>query len=61
MMDVIDDFLTGASERDLFPAVKHALGLAKATLDRYYSRTDDSNIYRIAMGEWYFLSMSPSL
>ena len=57
-MDVVDDFLTGASEHDLFPAVKHALSLAKATLDRYYSRTDESNVYRIAMGERFLFMIS---
>ena len=60
MMDVIDDFLVDAGpapvtnapskKRNLHPAVKAAIALAKATMNRYYSRTDDSNIYRITMG-----------
>lgn len=49
MMDVIDDFFTETPTRMLHPAVKSALTLAQATLNKYYSRTDDSNVYRIAM------------
>jgi hypothetical protein len=32
------------------PAIRHALTLAKKTLDRYYSLTDDVEVYRIVMG-----------
>ncbi|KAJ7934925.1 hypothetical protein B0H13DRAFT_1454624, partial [Mycena leptocephala] len=31
------------------PSVKMALLLAKKTMNRYYRRTDESNIYRISM------------
>ncbi|KAF9060308.1 hypothetical protein BDP27DRAFT_1237031, partial [Rhodocollybia butyracea] len=50
MMDVVDNFLRDAPKRPLHDAVKAALKLAQSTLDRYYSRTDASNVYRIAMG-----------
>ncbi|KAE9403727.1 hypothetical protein BT96DRAFT_814525 [Gymnopus androsaceus JB14] len=59
MMDVIDDFLVNAgpapvtnapsNKRNLHPAVKAAIALAKATMNHYYLFTDDSNIYWITM------------
>ena len=50
-MDVIDDFLSQNPKHDLHAAVKASLKLAQATLNCYYSRTDESNVYRIAMGK----------
>ncbi|KAE9398542.1 hypothetical protein BT96DRAFT_749153, partial [Gymnopus androsaceus JB14] len=49
MMDIIDDFFGSTPKRDVHPAVRSALELAQSTLNRYYSRTDDSNVYQIAM------------
>jgi hypothetical protein len=50
VMDVINDRLTvKANDRSLSLAIRSSLGLAKKTLNRYYSRTDDSEAYRIAM------------
>ncbi|KAJ6489930.1 hypothetical protein C8R45DRAFT_763643, partial [Mycena sanguinolenta] len=59
-MDRIDNLITativnpprtsvGPSRRALHPSILSALQLAKATLNKYYSHTDSSNIYRIAM------------
>jgi hypothetical protein len=49
-MDIISDRLTtAANNEELNEAVRAAAGLAKQTLNRYYSRTDDSEAYRIAM------------
>ena len=50
-MDRIDDLLSEAAKRPLVPAVKHALKFARASINKYYSKTDASDIYRIAMGE----------
>ncbi|KAE9400038.1 hypothetical protein BT96DRAFT_819729, partial [Gymnopus androsaceus JB14] len=59
MMDIIDDFLididtgslsNGPPKRNLHAAVKAAVVLAKATMNCYYSQTDESNVYCIAMG-----------
>jgi hypothetical protein len=57
-MDYINDCLTTHSKnRALSPAIKASLGLGKKTLNRYYSLTDSSEVYRIAMGaSWLFLS-----
>lgn len=50
-MDHINDRLTAkALDNNLSLAIRAALGLTKKTLNRYYSRTDDSEAYRIAMG-----------
>jgi hypothetical protein len=46
-MDHINDRLTAkALDNTLSPAIRAALGLAKKTLNRYYSRTDDSEAYQ---------------
>jgi hypothetical protein len=51
-MDIINDRLTAkANDPNISPAIRSALGLAKKTLNRYYSRTDDSEAYRIAMSK----------
>ncbi|TFK79869.1 hypothetical protein K466DRAFT_579083 [Polyporus arcularius HHB13444] len=50
MIDVIDGMLKGASnDRGLKPAVRVAASLGRAVLNRYYSKTDDSIMYRCAM------------
>ncbi|KAF5372622.1 hypothetical protein D9758_005249 [Tetrapyrgos nigripes] len=54
-MDRIDDLLTAqtttapSSSQPLHSSVKAALRLAKKLMNRYYSRTDESSIYRISM------------
>ncbi|KAG6821639.1 hypothetical protein H0H92_001728, partial [Tricholoma furcatifolium] len=49
-MDKIDKMLReDAAKTTLTPAVHEALGFARRRLDKYYSKTDTSNIYRIAM------------
>ncbi|KAJ7605704.1 hypothetical protein DFH06DRAFT_1020047 [Mycena polygramma] len=53
-MDKIDDLLTStivssSGRRPIHKQVRKALNLAKTTLNKYYSRTDTSNVYRIAM------------
>ncbi|KAF8667473.1 hypothetical protein AX14_006338 [Amanita brunnescens Koide BX004] len=50
-MDYIDEiFTTGLlNDQRLDPAIHAAIGLAKKTLNRYYSKTDTSDLYRIAM------------
>lgn len=52
-MDYIDEVFTkGILQRTMLdPAIRAALGLAKKTLNRYYSLTDSSNLYCIAMGK----------
>lgn len=49
-MDRIDKMLSSATTTQLDPAVKHALTFARKIMDKYYSKTDVSNVYRIAMG-----------
>ncbi|KAF9560221.1 hypothetical protein CPC08DRAFT_618530, partial [Agrocybe pediades] len=50
VMDHINDCLTDkANDVSISPAIRSSLGLAKKTLNRYYSKTDDSRTYRIAM------------
>ncbi|KAG2744008.1 hypothetical protein P692DRAFT_20675584, partial [Suillus brevipes Sb2] len=49
-MDLIDEKLTTYSRNRLYHASIHsAVQLAKATLNRYYQLTDQSEVYRIAM------------
>ena len=50
-MDHIDKTLTTNSlNLELEPSIRAALGIAKKTLNRYYNATDQSEVYRIAMG-----------
>jgi hypothetical protein len=52
-MDYINDRLSAqANDRSLSPAIRASLGLGKKTLNRYYSLTDSSEVYRIAMGAY---------
>ncbi|KAL6302532.1 hypothetical protein BKA93DRAFT_710194, partial [Sparassis latifolia] len=49
-MDTIDKMLKpGIGSRTYHPAIQAAMKLGKATMNRYYSKTDLSNVYRITM------------
>jgi hypothetical protein len=49
-MDHIDSFLATAAKKKKYPrSVQAALAIGKKTLNRYYNKTDDSEIFRIAM------------
>jgi len=50
-MDRIDTLLHDPGTTALTPSVKHALTFARKVLDKYYSKTDLSNVYRVAMGK----------
>jgi len=51
-MDHLDQHLATASlNRNYVPAVRVALAIGKAKLNRYYNLTDSSEVYRIAMGK----------
>ena len=49
-MDQIKAMLSDSATEPLSPSVKHALSFAQKIMDKYYSKTDLSNVYRIAMG-----------
>ena len=49
-MDKLDAGLQSNSKLNIHPAIKAAMKFAKAKLNRYYSLTDLSPCYRIAMG-----------
>ena len=50
-MDHINEHLTTAAINCKYPlAIKAALAIGKKTLNRYYNKTDHSEVYRIAMG-----------
>lgn len=53
-MDHVDkEFTTYSLDAALFsPPIHAALELAKKMLNRYYTRTDESHLYRIAMGKF---------
>jgi hypothetical protein len=51
-MDHIDEHLATASQNnDYLIAIRAALAIGKRTLNRYYNKTDQSEVYRIAMGK----------
>ena len=50
-MDHIDEHLATAAIDPNYPlAIKAALAIGKKTLNRYYDKTDHSEVFRIAMG-----------
>ena len=56
-MDHIDEHLATAAIDNEYPlAIKAALVIGKKTLNRYYDKTDHSEVFRIAMG-MYFLTL----
>jgi hypothetical protein len=62
VMDHIDKLLTtysmgtasAAGARPLSAAIRAASSLSKKTLNRYYEKTDYSELYRVAMGMLYY-------
>lgn len=60
-MDRVDEKLTTASRNEkLHNAIRVSSKLAKSTLNKYYSLTDMSATYRIAMSEFLTLRSSSS-
>jgi hypothetical protein len=63
VMDKIDKYLSDCENNtELSPALQKACGLGKSLLNKYYSLTDMSNLYRIAIGTWnliYFVFPTP--
>ena len=59
-MDKMHKELTAAAENvEYSPALQAALSLGKNLLDKYYSLSDDSEIYRIAMGTFIMFLLWP--
>jgi hypothetical protein len=53
-MDRIDEVLTtNALDKQYSISVQAALAMGKKTLNRYYSKTDFSDVYRIAMSTYH--------
>ena len=54
-MDHIDEHLAMAALNADYPMpIKAALAIGKKTLNRYYNQTDHSEVFRIAMGMFFF-------
>jgi hypothetical protein len=51
-MDHIDQVLATASDSPyrFGPSIRAALAISKTAMNRYYNKTDHSEVYRIAMG-----------
>ena len=57
-MDKMHAELTAAAENvEYSPALQAALELGKNLLNKYYSLSDDSEIYRIAIGMYNMISI----
>lgn len=55
-MDHIDQHLATAATNPNYPRpLKAALAIGAKTLNRYYNKTDYSEVYRIAMGNVIFI------
>ena len=56
-MDCMHSKLTAASNnKDYLPAIRAVLKLRMGLLNKYYSLTDNSEVYRIAMGQSVIIS-----
>lgn len=56
-MDHINAQLATAAQNNIYsPSIRAALAIGKKTLNRYYNKTDYSEVYRIAMGMFRFAS-----
>jgi hypothetical protein len=56
-MDHIDEHLATAALESKYPlAIKAALAIGKRTLNRYYDKTDHSEVFRIAMGLFFYIN-----
>jgi hypothetical protein len=54
-MDVIDKHLaTSARSNSYEPSIKAALTIGKNVLNKYYNLTDNSELYRIAIGKFQY-------
>jgi hypothetical protein len=61
-MDHIDKYLATASMNVKYdPAIQAALAVGKRLLNKYYTLTDSSELYRIAMGIYFLLILSLSV
>lgn len=61
-MDYLDKTLTNHSLNEtLKPAIRAACALGKKTLNRYYSKTDESEMYRMAMSMYFITLLNTSL
>jgi hypothetical protein len=50
-MDKLDSHLNPNTKKPYHPAIQAAMKLARKKINRYYSLTDLSSAYRIAMGK----------
>lgn len=61
-MDHIDEWLSDdALKTSYLPCVRAAASLAKKKLNRYYNKTDHTEVYRIAMGTFLLIPSSSTL
>ena len=61
-MDHLDEHLTNATLNPKYPiSIKAAIAIGKKTLNRYYDKTDHSEVFRIAMGMISFIILLMSL
>jgi hypothetical protein len=60
-MDHINNILATSSDKHQYsPSIRAALVISKNTINKYYSKTDHSETYHIAMGSYTFIHMLPS-
>jgi hypothetical protein len=61
-MDHLDQHLATSALYLALPAsIRAAATLGKRTLNKYYTMTDHSEVYRIAMGKFHYLHTYPTL
>jgi hypothetical protein len=60
-MDCLNYILNGSNTQPLSPLIKHVLKFAHALINKYYSKTNMSNVYWIATGKHHLCLVTPHL
>jgi len=59
-MDHLDEHLTNAALNPKYPmSIKATIAIGKKTLNRYYDKTDHSEVFRIVMGTTFIVLLVP--
>ena len=57
-MDILDEQLTTESlDQKYLPSIRAVLNMGKKLINKYYSKTDNSDVYRISMSKHGLLNM----
>jgi hypothetical protein len=60
LIDMVQNMVDNIREdKKIHPVVRSAVQCASKVVDKYYSKTDEAEIYRVAMGKHIFCCIAP--